>query len=93
MRRIGTQDKHSPATTLLDTLDRAITARSWAPTLRIVLVACALGLPPLGALALIVWTLGPYLAAIVGAIVGAVAGAGLLGATRRRRRSSRAPAQ
>jgi hypothetical protein len=86
MRRIGTQDGYSPASTLVDTLNRAITARRRAPTLRIVLVVCVLGLPPLGALVMIVIALSPYL----GAIVGAAAGAGLLTATRRRRRASRA---
>lgn len=80
MRRISTQGKHGPATTLVETLNRAITARRWAPTLRFVLVACVLGLPPLGALVLIATALAPYLAPIMAA----AAGAGLLIAHARR---------
>ena len=84
MGRIGNSDRLSPVGTLVHTLDRAISAQRWAPTLRLLLVACVLGLPPLGALVVIVMTLGPYL----GAIIGAAAGAGLLTARRRNRRLS-----
>jgi hypothetical protein len=85
MGRIDTQDRRGLPATLVDTLDRAINARRWAPSLRLVLVVSAVVLPLLGALVLIVMSVSPYLAAILGTL----AGAGLLGGAQRWRRPPR----